>query len=37
MRQFQFHKHIPYCGITEVDFHEDYKWCGWVEDGKNNE
>ncbi len=31
MRQFQFHKHIPYCGILEVDFHESYEWCGWIE------
>lgn len=34
MRQFQFYKHIPYCGIVEVDFHEGYKWCGWIEGGE---
>lgn len=31
MRQFQFQKEIPYCGILEVDFDKDFKWCGWVE------
>jgi broad specificity phosphatase PhoE len=31
MRQFKYHTNIPYCGIVEVDFHKDYKWCGWVE------
>lgn len=31
MRQFKFQKEIPYCGIVEIDFHKDYKWCGWVE------
>jgi broad specificity phosphatase PhoE len=31
MRQFQFHLDIPYCGIIEVDFDKDFKWCGWIE------
>lgn len=31
IRQFQFHVEVPYCGIIEVDFHKDFKWCGWVE------
>lgn len=31
MRQFEYHLQIPYCGIIEVDFHEDFKWSGWVE------
>lgn len=31
MRQFEYHDDIPYCGIIEVDFTKDYKWCGWVE------
>jgi len=31
MRQFKFQASLPYCGIMEVDFHKDYKWCGWVE------
>jgi broad specificity phosphatase PhoE len=31
MRQFQFQPQIPYCGIVEVDFDKDFKWCGWVE------
>lgn len=31
MRQFQFHTEIPYCGIIEVDYDKDFKWCGWVE------
>lgn len=31
MRQFQFHTEMPYCGIIEVDFDKDFKWCGWVE------
>ena len=31
MRQFKYHTDIPYCGIVEVDFYKDYKWCGWVE------
>ena len=31
MRQFKYHTDIPYCGIIEVDFHKDFKWCGWVE------
>lgn len=32
MRQFQYQNNIPYCGIIEVDFHENYQWCGWVEE-----
>lgn len=32
MRQFKFKKHIDYCGILEIDFHEGYTWGGWVED-----
>lgn len=31
MRQFKYHNEIPYCGIIEVDFYKDFKWCGWVE------
>lgn len=31
MRQFKFYLEIPYCGIVQVDFCKDYKWCGWVE------
>lgn len=31
MRQFKFQRSIPYCGVLEVDFHADFKWCGWVE------
>jgi hypothetical protein len=31
MRQFKFQPSIPYCGILEVDFDKDFKWCGWVE------
>jgi broad specificity phosphatase PhoE len=31
MRQFKFQPTIPYCGIIEVDFDKDFKWCGWVE------
>lgn len=31
MRQFKYNTDIPYCGIVEVDFHRDFKWCGWVE------
>jgi broad specificity phosphatase PhoE len=31
MRQFKFQASIPYCGILEVDFDKDFKWCGWVE------
>lgn len=34
MRQFKFNSHIPYCGIVEVDFHEEYKWCGWVKENR---
>ncbi|MBZ9623838.1 histidine phosphatase family protein [Clostridium sp. FP2] len=30
MRQFKYHNEIPYCGIIEVDFYKDFKWCGWV-------
>lgn len=32
MRQFEFQPKIPYCGIAEVNFYKDYKWCGWVEE-----
>ena len=31
MRQFKYHNEIPYCGIIEVDFCKDFKWCGWIE------
>lgn len=31
MRQFKFELNIPYCGVIEVDFDKDFKWCGWVE------
>ncbi|MGV8984096.1 histidine phosphatase family protein [Clostridium sp.] len=31
MRQFEYNTDIPYCGIIEVDFCKDFKWCGWVE------
>ncbi|MGH4137128.1 hypothetical protein [Clostridium sp.] len=31
MRQFEYYTDIPYCGIIEVDFCKDFKWCGWVE------
>ncbi|MDP4090480.1 MAG: histidine phosphatase family protein [Bacillota bacterium] len=31
MRQFKFLQEIPYCGIIEVDFCEDFKWGGWIE------
>lgn len=32
MRQFKFQRSIPYCGVLEVDFHADFKWCGWIEE-----
>lgn len=31
MMQFKYSDNIPYCGIVEIDFDENYKWCGWVE------
>ncbi|MBZ9635231.1 histidine phosphatase family protein [Clostridium sp. FP1] len=31
MRQFKYHNDIPYCGIIEIDFYKDFKWCGWIE------
>lgn len=31
MRQFKYYDTIPYCGITEIEFDEDFKWCGWIE------
>ena len=31
IRQFKYQNDVPYCGIVEVDFHKDFKWCGWVE------
>lgn len=31
MMQFKFNDFIPYCGIIEIDFDENYEWCGWVE------
>ncbi|MDF2880784.1 MAG: histidine phosphatase family protein [Clostridiaceae bacterium] len=37
MRQFKFYLEIPYCGIIPVDFCKNYKWCGWVEIGNENE
>jgi len=32
MMQFKYINPIPYCGIVEVDFDENYEWCGWVEE-----
>lgn len=34
MTQFEFCEDIPHCGIIEVDFEKNYKWCGWVERNK---
>ena len=31
IRQLKYATDIPHCGIVEVDFHKDFKWCGWVE------
>ena len=29
--QFNQGKKVPLCGITEIDYDENYTWCGWVE------
>ena len=28
MRQFSFAEKIPFCGIREIEFDENYRWCG---------
>jgi len=35
MRQFKFLPTVPYCGVMEIDFDKDFKWCGWVEHTDN--
>ena len=35
MRQFKFQPTVPYCGVMEIDFDKDFKWCGWVEHNEN--
>ena len=30
IRQFDFSPKIPYCGIREIDFDENFKWVGFV-------
>ena len=29
--QFCFGKSVPFCGITEIEYDDNFKWCGWVE------
>lgn len=31
IKQFIKGKDIPYCGVFEVDFHEDYEWHGYID------
>lgn len=31
MRQFAYEAKIPFCGIKEIDFDEQLKWCGFKE------
>lgn len=31
IRQFIFSETIPYCGISEIEYDENFKWCGFVE------
>lgn len=31
IRQFQYAKQIPYCGITEIDYDDSFKWKGFIE------
>jgi len=31
IRQFVFNEVIPFCGIFDIDFDENFEWIGWVE------
>ena len=31
IRQFNYNKRLPFCGISEVEYDENYQWCGWVD------
>ena len=32
MRQFKFERQVPYCGIIEVEYDENFQWCGFIEE-----
>ena len=31
IRQFNCGKKVPFCGITEIKYNANFKWCGWVD------
>lgn len=31
IRQFAFAEKIPYCGISEIEFDDNFQWCSFVE------
>ena len=36
LRQFNHNKKLPFCGISEIEYDENFKWCGWVDSVTKN-